>query len=391
MILQLVIVLAALAAVDSTAVLRLLPDALVKTTGARCLDGSAAGYYYHFNEKSTRFVFFLEGGGYCLTEEACKSRTSTDFGSSKAWPASIPDRADSDIISVDPTLNPDFYDDNHIWVPYCSGDVYSGTRKVATEDTWGLYFAGHQIIEAIIADLRVQNHLDEATEIIVGGISAGGIGTLNNVDYIAEAFPHATVTGYLNGGWFIPVEDYGQFDGTSDESVMGKTIATAQALYDPFVDETCRAIYGPMPVFCILGPIVQPFLRSRIFVAEMIFDAEQIFIEHGTPAVENSTVAAYIGFFGEAMSTSTLYALPVNSGVTQSTGLYLASCLGHYVDWNLIEVESQSLQTTFHNWYFKTAGNAHVFDKQSQLPINPSCVGVYYGSTFGADSILARH
>lgn len=387
-----VVVIAALAlcaAVEGSAVLRMLPQPLVDSVGARCLDGSPAGYYYHFNPESSRFIIFLEGGGYCITEKDCTARAKTAFGSSKTWSQTIPIKADGDIISTDPTINPDFYADNHIYVPYCSGDVFSGTRTAVSDETYGLYFAGHLIIDAIVQDLVARNHFADATEIIVGGISAGGIGTLNNIDFIASAFPHARVSGYLNGGWFISVEDYGQFAGSEQHSYMGDTVASAQKLFLPYVDATCATVYHPMPVYCILGPVAQPFVKSRLFIAEMIFDAEQIFIEHKTPAVENQTVAEYIGFFGEAMSTSTLYTLPIASGLKQSTGLFQASCLGHYVDWSLVVVQKQTLQQTFHNWYFNS-GVAHVYDEQTQLPVNPTCVGAQFGAPFGDDRLPAE-
>eukprot|EP01116_Phalansterium_solitarium_P020479 TRINITY_DN6060_c0_g1_i1.p1 TRINITY_DN6060_c0_g1~~TRINITY_DN6060_c0_g1_i1.p1 ORF type:complete len:396 (-),score=118.20 TRINITY_DN6060_c0_g1_i1:162-1349(-) len=368
---------AAFVAVDGTSTLRLLPESLVESVGSRCLDGSPAGYYQNLNPQSRRFVIYLEGGGYCMNQETCVARSTTPYGSSKSWPQTMPPTADRDIISSDKDLNPDFYADNQIYVPYCSGDVYSGTRKTTSADTFDLYFAGHLIIEGIMQDLALTAGLAAATEIIVGGYSAGGVGTINNLDFIADKFPNAKVSGYLNGGWFITMEDFGQMTGVTDKSITGVLTSTTQALYDPFVDQTCASIFGPLPIYCIFGAIVQSFLSSRIFVAEAIFDAEQIFIEHGCPAIENETVAEYIGLFGDQMTTSLLFTTPSGNGLKQTSGLFLASCLGHYIDWNLLTVQQQSLQQTFHNWYFSTSGSQHAMDEQSPLPNNPTCLGSF--------------
>lgn len=35
-------------------------------------------------------------------------------------------------------------------IPYCSGDLWTGTRRTVNTDTFGLYFAGHLIIEGVI-------------------------------------------------------------------------------------------------------------------------------------------------------------------------------------------------------------------------------------------------
>ncbi len=61
---------------------------------------------------------------------------------------------------------------------YCSQDLHSGTRLTANETTFGLYFSGFYIFRAIIAELSAlpANKLTDATNIILSGDSAGGIG-----------------------------------------------------------------------------------------------------------------------------------------------------------------------------------------------------------------------
>lgn len=53
---------------------------------ARCLDGSMGGYYAQpasAKENSTKWVIYLNGGGECDSEDACKYQTTSALGSSK--------------------------------------------------------------------------------------------------------------------------------------------------------------------------------------------------------------------------------------------------------------------------------------------------------------------
>lgn len=87
--------------------LRLLPDAPA-ATGARCLDGSAPGYWIRRSSATTGYVLHHEGGGWCWTAEECAGRAKTALGSSAAWPqvGSCYGRCDG-ILSGNATENPD--------------------------------------------------------------------------------------------------------------------------------------------------------------------------------------------------------------------------------------------------------------------------------------------
>lgn len=55
------------------------------------------------------------------------------------------------ITSADPA-NPLHYA-NRVFIPYCSQDLWTGQRTSPSSDTWGYYFAGHLIIEAVLNEL----------------------------------------------------------------------------------------------------------------------------------------------------------------------------------------------------------------------------------------------
>ena len=68
------------------------------------------------------FVIFMEGGGHCADEETCKERSKSYLGSFKYWLPSIPGAG---CYSNSRSEKPDFYEEHHILIPYCTGDWHS--------------------------------------------------------------------------------------------------------------------------------------------------------------------------------------------------------------------------------------------------------------------------
>jgi len=116
---------------------------------SKCLDGSPAGFYHSPSQSSRgrlRWVLYLEGGGLCFTKADCESRTTTALGSSKYFALT---RVGRGVQAVDAATNPDFWDANHVFVPYCTGDLHTGTHTNASDATINLFFSGHSNLEAI--------------------------------------------------------------------------------------------------------------------------------------------------------------------------------------------------------------------------------------------------
>ena len=135
------------------------------SAGSRCLDGSAALYYYQPPPQEPLsppvWVMYLEGGANCFTEATCKARALTPLGSSNYWnatwtPVTSPTGTEYAILSDDAAANPDFVGAHKIFVPYCSADDHLGMRTNTTA-TWGFYFSGHLNLRAIVQHLRTTN------------------------------------------------------------------------------------------------------------------------------------------------------------------------------------------------------------------------------------------
>jgi hypothetical protein len=139
---------------------------------------------------SSTWVFSLEGGGECVTQQDCTSRAKTPLGSSTSWPPTTElgqvRRAFRNCIpvhfsqlqyqSTDPLWNPRLYNAHHVFVKYCTGDLFIGGVSEPSNSTYGLYFSGRRVVEAVIEELLTQG-LSSANLVVWSGDSAGGIGT----------------------------------------------------------------------------------------------------------------------------------------------------------------------------------------------------------------------
>ena len=90
----------------------------------------------------------LNGGGLCTHEEDCTARAKTQLGTSTVWAPTMDLGKVTDFLSGD-SRNP-FRDWNMALVPYFSGDMHAGQRTAASNETFGLYFAGFTNLMATV-------------------------------------------------------------------------------------------------------------------------------------------------------------------------------------------------------------------------------------------------
>ena len=175
--------------------------------GAVCADGSQYKYFVNFSDTSQNLVVFFQGGGACWDYKGCTGDgirapvnlngipddyavrhaafDGLQFGVDLVYPL-LSNRAD---------VNP-MADWNKVFVPYCTGDVYSGDATVVYEDPEGqapsvtFNHSGHQNVVAMIDELGTM--FEDVQQMMVGGCSAGGAGALNNYYFFREALSPST-------------------------------------------------------------------------------------------------------------------------------------------------------------------------------------------------------
>lgn len=88
------------------------------------------------------------------------------------------------ILSTIETDNPYWHDANHVLVPYCSSDSWSGTKALPeVRDGWS--FMGSLIVRQVIADLiPLGLGRSQGGELLLAGSSAGGLGVMLNLDKV---------------------------------------------------------------------------------------------------------------------------------------------------------------------------------------------------------------
>ncbi|MET0340134.1 MAG: pectin acetylesterase-family hydrolase [Polyangiales bacterium] len=187
--------------------------------GAVCRDGSPAGYYIR-RGTGKDLMIFLNGGGVCYDDFFCGINPANvnsslpgetliaavlDIGANALLPQrQVP--PDAGIFRKDPR-NP-VADWNMVYVPYCTGDVYGGTKRDAAVPGTTLppqQFVGYHNVGLFLEHFGPQ-FKGKAEQVLLTGSSAGGFGALLNFDrtqtYFGEASEVLTIT---DSG--IPFED----------------------------------------------------------------------------------------------------------------------------------------------------------------------------------------
>jgi Pectinacetylesterase len=168
----------------------------VNIPGSRCLDGSETGIAVNPTTASNDVLIFLEGGGACWDATTCWGPVQTAFYVSTGYgEAEFLTDPQVDLYIMDRTdpANP-FAQKNMVFVPYCSGDVYSG-QNVTTMSYAGIdhttYFNGYANLNLFLASIAAT--FPSASRVWLAGDSAGGFGAALNFARVQEAMPKARV------------------------------------------------------------------------------------------------------------------------------------------------------------------------------------------------------
>ena len=232
-------------------------------TAALCNDFTRAGFF-HRAPNVDQWVVFLESGSLCYSSESCNRRyfqshirrryggadhdVSGNFDTTSAWEStrsyprtrvvnplmtspycfkneslffeegkgfSIEGR---DVLSSNCNENP-FCNHSHVLVPYCSSDLWLGSddRSGLQCDCWDqecftynqtsedlqFTFRGQTIFQSVLLTLDRLYNLKTASEIVLVGSSAGGVGVLNSAKWVRDTFHNVSLKVITDSSWFI--------------------------------------------------------------------------------------------------------------------------------------------------------------------------------------------
>jgi hypothetical protein len=165
-----------------------------------CSNGSQYKFFVNWHEGADDLVVIFEPGGACWDYESCSGALGI-LGA--ANPNGIPDThmetwaIHSPLVRRDSAQNP-MRDWNLVFVPYCTGDVHTGSRTTNYESADGTEqltyrHVGHDNMLLVSDWLGWQ--FQDTDKMYAGGCSAGGVGSSVNYYFLREAI--APNHGYL--------------------------------------------------------------------------------------------------------------------------------------------------------------------------------------------------
>ncbi|KAK4434228.1 Pectin acetylesterase 11 [Sesamum alatum] len=234
--------------------------------GAVCLDGSPAAYYFKngSGDGVDNWLIYLEGGGWCVSNQGCLRRTTIYSGTSKLKPKRM---YFTDILSEDKIVNPNFYNWNRVFVAYCDSSSYLGDVEANTYPTR----RGAKIFDSVMEDLLAKG-MKNAKNAILSGCSAGGLGTILHCDGFRSLIPKARrVKCISDSGFFIHAKNL--LGAQAREHFFADMIAYHGAT--KLLPASCTSKMNAS--LCIFPENIVKDIQTPLFFLESAFDGHQEF------------------------------------------------------------------------------------------------------------------
>lgn len=208
-------------------------------------------------------------------------------------------------------------------------------------------------MDAVFDALLTDEGLDKATDVIVGGDSAGGMATYQHADRIAAKLPAtANFLAIPDSGFFLDAGSYAaNFRNffhfmNSTAGVHPGCIASQKAAGKPLED-------------CIFVQNVAPFITSRVWAVQSQFDPAQPMTSHKPAAVN-----AYGARLVNTIQSTLLQPHKAN-------GAWMYSCYQHCGGWEF-DVDGTTAAYTL-GPFFDGATSQHVWFDNETYPCASCC------------------
>ncbi|KAF2904870.1 hypothetical protein ILUMI_01303 [Ignelater luminosus] len=318
---------------------RSLKKVFLSNRSVTCNDGSQAGFYLRKSHISKKWIIFLEGGWYCYDQHSCRNRwlRQRHYMTSSQWPDT---RDVGGILSPYQEENPYWWNANHVFVPYCTSDSWSGTRRLKDEM---FNFMGTLVVQQVVRDL-VPLGLENSTNLLLTGSSAGGTGVMINLDPVRELLheilklKHIAVRGVTDSGWFLDRTPYAPTGRPAVEAIR-----KGMQLWQGRVPKRCRRVYENEPWRCYFGYRLYPTLKTPLFIFQWLFDEAQMDADNvGAPVTKQQW--DYIHKMGDALRQS----------FENVSAVFAPSCISHSVltkrDWLSVNIDDISIAQALYCW-----------------------------------------
>lgn len=304
----------------------------------------------------------------------------------------IPTRTVDGILSNEPKDNPYLWNANHIYVPYCSSDSWSGFAPADASGPQPAPFAfmGSKILERVLESLYdeqpLNSSLAEARFVLLAGDSAGATGVILNLDKVAAlieqrsassnsgqnrtrthsaAKPPPVLRGLADSGWFLDNEpyDYGrheinmfaeqpehdqgvderQLDCDRSRCTPSQSVRQAMRLWNGQVPEACAASYQEEPWKCYFGYRAYQSLRTPLFVVQWLYDEAQLMVDN----IARPDTSGQWNYVNKVVNE-------MRASLENVTALFAPSCFSHSLitrrSWNQININGFKLPQVLNSW-----------------------------------------
>lgn len=255
-----------------------------------------------------------------------------------------------------------------------TSDLHSGLNSHPSERSWNLSFAGRHVFSTVIFELKGKYNLDAATDVILSGESAGGIGVWFHLDDLAEILPEARVVGAPIAGFYFFADPYQGPNHTSSVLSDFREPAWSShfALWNSFIDQSCGKHFYSEQWMCMLANVSFPFISSGSFIAEAQTD-EVVLLDHDWMPRDHLYGApeqAYLSLWAHNMTVALAPAMEESNA---NNGVFNPACFIHTGFGNSSpKINNLNYRQAFGNWYFKRGGPYKLQD-DCGIFCNPSC------------------
>jgi len=229
--------------------------------GTRCGDGGPYAFYVRLAPEGfpvDDVVFMLEGGGVCIAEGDCGSVLENAPGLFSALDDALPPVG---LFNPDAFRNP-FANWTHVWLPYCTQDVFAGGGATQTFSEQTVERFGAVDAQAAMAMVRniLWRELDatrpggyrpEDARVLLTGVSAGGFGVLYNYHYPLDELRWVRTTAAPDSSLAL---DSGELLSVRTLGAVNQSVWRSRPVQAPY----CQASE------CALGPVIARAHAERL-------------------------------------------------------------------------------------------------------------------------------
>jgi hypothetical protein len=368
-----------------------------------CLDGSPPLYYVSpgWGAGANKFLLHMEGGAWCGSPAECVG-----------WWGFRSTLVDPDILPQDAQAATGYFNRSEpknsmanwtwVFIRYCDGFSFSSNVAapaivpINSTANATVHMRGLAVLNAVQADLLAHGGMAAATDVVVGGCSAGGMAVYIHCDGWADAIravaPAAAVTCLADSGFFPLIPDVGfpspWFNGVWQNAANNFNISAA-------LHPACMADHNATTQWqCAMPEVAARYTRTPLFMFQAQFDSFQIFnMERCIPMPpdpKSPCTDADVTRWGAELITANIQAvlaapLPKAAG----SAAFVDSCYHHcgtWADWDQITSwggGNVSASQAFASW--RTAPASALWTQDTSYP----CLGTACCGPHGPDSLAS--